>query len=510
MKKRSKIIALVTTLCLCLSMFVVGVLAATSATFNVTSTLNFTADGVYIMVDASLKQGADVATAAVLSGEGKPTGQTTYKAYSYPRESGQDYPNGEPSTTYFVNESGAQASTWAIGDINYTSTNKVVVYEFTVSNYSPFEVQGTVSGISEALAAYVEQGQLTITTYTGTSSSSATATGSPTYTFNIPARTNETTPGQACYKIAVTLNDFMNPLATGTIEMNVSFEEYEPLSAREYLEWVSDDPDTETLNDGYWTLTMGEYQGTPLVWRMVLKEEENNDVSSVVNYTQDTVLSGSYYFLLDTYIEDVFKCSFENNFTSSDLYPRLDEYGSTVNVNDYAVSNIREYLTGVNVYRGYTSSGSNRIPVLATGQTEPENFLDKFNITTSPVYSMIEGRTLSDLYSKMGSHTSGVAVTFDTDVENGVGELAGIDPDTTKDKLWLLSYYEASKITLIQNISADSGARSWDALYWLRSPISSSTSTGSVCAVGSSGLIYNNYYAYYAHCARPAFKISIN
>ncbi len=53
MKKRSKIIALVTTLCLCLSLFVVGVLAVTSATFNVTSTLNFTADGVYVMVDGA-------------------------------------------------------------------------------------------------------------------------------------------------------------------------------------------------------------------------------------------------------------------------------------------------------------------------------------------------------------------------------------------------------------------------------------------------------------------------
>lgn len=230
MKKRSKIIALVTTLCLCLSLFVVGVLAATSAKFNVTSTLNFTADGVYVMVDASLKQGADVSTAQVLSGEGAPTGQTTYKAYSYPRASGQDYPNGQPSTTYFVNESGAQADTWDIGDINYTSTNKVVVYEFTVSNYSPFEVQGTVQGISEALETYVEQGQLSITTYTGTSSSSATVTDVPTYNFTIPARTNETTPGVTCYKIAVTLNDFMNNLATGEIEMNVSFTEKQAIT----------------------------------------------------------------------------------------------------------------------------------------------------------------------------------------------------------------------------------------------------------------------------------------
>ncbi|HIV01406.1 MAG TPA: hypothetical protein IAA62_02495 [Candidatus Caccopulliclostridium gallistercoris] len=502
MKKRRKIIALVTTLCLCLSLFVVGVLAATSAKFNVTSTLNFTADGVYVMVDASLKQGADVGTAAVLA-EGAPT-QPTFKAYSYPRETGQDYPNGAASTTYFVDSTGAQVDTWAIGDINYTSTNKVVVYEFTVSNYSPFEVQGTVSGISEALVTYVEQGQLTIATYTGTSSSSATATASPTYSFNIPARTNETTPGVTCYKIAVTLNNFMNNLATGEIVMNVSF--VKTPTAADYLTWVADDPDTTTANDGYWTLTMGEYQGTPLKWRMVLKEnEEGTDVESVANYTQDTALSGSYYFLLDTYKANVFNCSFENNYTNSSPYPRLDEYKSTVNVNDYAVSNIREYLTGTDVYRGYTRSGSNRIPELATGQEKEENFLDVFNITSSPVYNLIEGRTLSDLYSRMAQGTSGTAVTFDTDVKNGVGELAGIDPDTTKDKLWLLSYYEAYKIT--GNKSPDSGARSWGANYWLRSP--SSSVTNFVNYVYASGKIGTALTAYLTYCARPAFKISI-
>ena len=237
MKKRSKIIALVITLCLCLSMFTIGVLAATSASLSVTSSLNFTADGVYVMVDASLKQGADVENATVLSGEGGPTGQTTFKAYSYPRASGQDYPSGEPSTTYFVNERGAQVSAWAIGDITYTSTNTVVVYEFLVSNYSNFEVQGMVEGISDILDVYVTSGQISIVTYTGTSSESADATDPPTYTFNIPARINETTPGIVCYKIVVALNDFMNTLTTGEIEMNVSFKEKELEPVYEYFQY---------------------------------------------------------------------------------------------------------------------------------------------------------------------------------------------------------------------------------------------------------------------------------
>lgn len=226
MKKRSKIIALVTTLCLCLSMFTIGVLAATSASLSVTSTLNFEAKGVYVMVDASLKQGADVSTAQVLSGEGAPTGQATYKAYSYSRIGGtgadQHAPDGSASSDTFLKVDGSPAGDWAIGDITYTSENVVVVYEFLVSNYSPFEVTGTVEGISEALTSYTDQ--LSITTYTGTTSADATATSSPTYTFTIPARTNETTPGVTCYKIAVTLNNFMSELATGAININVSFE----------------------------------------------------------------------------------------------------------------------------------------------------------------------------------------------------------------------------------------------------------------------------------------------
>ena len=288
---------------------------------------------------------------------------------------------------------------------------------------------------------------------------------------------------------------------------------YEPTYAKDYIKWV-ENSDTTDVEDGYWTLTMGEYEGTPLVWRMVLKEEENNDVSSVVGYTQDTELSGSYYFLLDTYIAGVFQCSFENwyYYSTTNQY-RLDAYNDTVNVNDYAVSNIREYLTGVNVYRGYTRSGSSASSGYThtpstdniIGQTEKENFITKFNIDNSPIYSIIEGRSLSDLYSRMAFGTAGITVDFDTDVKNGVEELAGIDPDTTKDKLWLLSYYEAYKIT--GSKSADSGARRWGDGYWLRSP-SSSLGNNYVYSVLLSGLL--DYYgdASFHHCARPAFKIS--
>ena len=222
MSKRVRITAIVATLCVCLSLFVVGVLSATTATLNVTSTLRFEADGVYVMVDASLKQGADVGSATVLSGEGEPTGQATYTAYSYKKTTDSNAPDGSASSDTFLQADGTTpAGDWAIGDIYFTSQNIVVVYEFMVYNYSEFEVTGTVTGVSEALASHTDK--LSVTTYTGTTSADATLTNT-TYTFNIPARTSTTEPGQACYKIAITLNRFIDNFETNQINMGVNFE----------------------------------------------------------------------------------------------------------------------------------------------------------------------------------------------------------------------------------------------------------------------------------------------
>ncbi len=514
MGKRARITALITTLCLCLSLFVVGVLAATSATFNVTSTLNFTADGVYVMVDASLKQGADVSSAQVLSGTEAPTGQTTYKAYSYPRMATgttPDAPNGQPSTTHFVNESGAQASSWAIGDINYTSTNKVVVYEFMIYNYSNFEVTGMVSGVSDVLSSYVSQGQLSITTYTGTTSADATATGSPTYSFTIPARTSETTPGQACYKIAVTLNNFMINLATGQIEMDINFCDTNSLGAIDFVQWNS--------SEEYYYLEMGELSdGTPLEWRLVLErtDSEADPTDSTVDgvteagFTGDkTELEGkTYYFLLNTWTggtnfsDSPDACSFNNYYTNG---YNSNYSGNAVSASDYASSTIRKYITGTKVLRSFANNAP--APHTSSGQTEdtPDDFLSKYSIEENPVYNLIEGRTLADLYTKMGRPFSNPSnIEYNATVAAGDSTLGtAAIPNTVVDKLWLLSNYEAYEITGSDS-SSNAGVRVWNSDYWLRTPRSSA-----VYYVWPSGeFMYEKDDASGAYCARPAFMMS--
>ncbi len=498
MKKKTRIIGSISALAISMAMLTCGVLAASQVNLDVTSSVSFEAKGVYVKVNGQIQKGASTGSLA----DAVDTTGTDYKyiGYSYDAVTEQTE-TGTTATTFDDTPAGTASNgtmtAWSIGTIEFDETNKVIRYSFTFTNYSEFPVNATITNYST-----VDGSTPALTTALAAFGGDVTAEESVTGgVIQIPAL-SDSTPGTANYTITLTLNNFSSSLSQ-PIALNFEFTKLETIA--DYLTWVADDKDTTTANDGYWTLTMGDYKGRPLVWRMVLKEE-GNDVSNVLNYTQNTALSGSYYFLLDTYIEDVFACSFENNYTHSHISSnRLDQYKNKVNVNDYAVSNIREYLTGVNVYRGCSERSYDRKPALATGQEKEENFLDVFNITNSLVYNLIEGRSLSDLYSRMSGSTSVTAVEFDTDVRNGVTGVAGINPDTTKDKLWLLSSYEASKITRTQSSAADSGARSWNAKYWLRSPHPSYTTDEAYIEPSGQSFITN---AFYTRCARPAFKIS--
>ena len=218
MSKRVRITAIVATLCVCLSLFVVGVLSATTATLNVTSTLRFEADGVYVMVDGKLKQGTAVDALDL-------TTFSTYTGYSYKKATDSNAPDGSASSSTFLQADGTTpAGDWAIGEITFTSTNKVVIYEFTVNNYSEFDVTATITtNIAEELADEIANNQLTLDTYKDDIKDT-----SPSFTFDIPARTSVTTPGSTTYKIVVTLTNFMSSISTNEITMDFLFKEYEP------------------------------------------------------------------------------------------------------------------------------------------------------------------------------------------------------------------------------------------------------------------------------------------
>ena len=146
MKKRAKIIAIVSTLCLCLSLFIVGVLSAITTSLSVTSTIGFKSNGAYVMVDGQLRQGATKDSATLQSGA---PATYKYKGYSYNCIGGtgadKDKPDGTASLENFVDASGASNATWAIGEINFTNELPVAVYHFTFTNYSAMMVIVSVS-----------------------------------------------------------------------------------------------------------------------------------------------------------------------------------------------------------------------------------------------------------------------------------------------------------------------------------------------------------------------------
>lgn len=230
MKKRTKIIAISITLCMCLSMFVVGVLANITVSFNVTSTLNFIADSVYVMAEGEIKLGNDYTSAS------KPTeipegSDYDYIGYSYtPIGSGNNAPIASQAPTGFTDN-------WEINAINFSSENKVVVYYFKFTNYSNFEVMATnVNNISTVESNL--QNQISVQTYID-----GAATASKTYNVVIPAKSGET-PGTKTLEIVITLTDFMTPITSEMLEFTFTFEKYEDTS--KYFNIVNY---TDLLND---------------------------------------------------------------------------------------------------------------------------------------------------------------------------------------------------------------------------------------------------------------------
>ena len=623
MSKRFRIATLVTTLCLCLSMLVVGVLAATTASFSVTSNLTFKADGVYVMVDAKLKQGATVQGASVVSGEGAPSGNSTYKAYSYKKSISGDYPNGEPYSQTFLNASGTSAGDWTIGDINFTKTNKVVVYEFAVSNYSEFEVGANITeNLQIELQQYIEQNILTLQTYVGD-----TATSTPSFNFTIPARTSETTPGTQTYKIVVTLNSYTASFNTNQIEINFEFAKvstvqvtnvslsgattgtyndltggrelndiidlsgitfktgettitipmksnsdkyiknivsydsgavtynttgtsgttfvhstslYLPNNSSEskdlkiYVNNNSGSPKTisglkvsfeekesllqaDTTNN-YWYIEMGTIMGQTqseyIRWKYIASVDDRTGSDVATKYSTfnaNTKPTGQGYFLLETDVltaigkdgtNNMIEVSFNNDYTnSSTSYHNLNGW-TNVLANDYATSNVRQYINGYDSYDSYTGSG-------ITGYTPDGRYSNMYtdlniDIENDIIYKQIVTRALGDLYQDNTNST-----TNPTDVP--FPDLSGADvgykyQSTDEDKFWLLSYYEV--YNLVGSSSLD---RIWPTgsanIYWLRSPYLS-ISRGAYF-VDTSGSFLYNYVNSSSFAARCAFKFSI-
>ena len=225
MKKRVKIISVITSLCFCLSLLVVSVLAAQSVSFNVSSTLTFEATDVFVKAEGNLKQGSTPDDATVQTENIPANANYTYVGYSYNRAGSgadPDAPGGAPLNN-FVYTSGAEASSWTIGDIKFSSDLPVVVYDFKFTNYSDFDVQANITVTQGAgLQTLVTNGDVVV--------------AGETNTVYMLARDDSSDLDTATFRVIVQLKDFTSSFTASdvTLNMNVSFEKFTPVESSTY------------------------------------------------------------------------------------------------------------------------------------------------------------------------------------------------------------------------------------------------------------------------------------
>ena len=277
--------------------------------------------------------------------------------------------------------------------------------------------------------------------------------------------------------------------------------------------------------ENYYYLEMGYHNGNPVRWRYVA--DVTNGVASATRFVPSSTnapdtTKGKGMFILETCLVDSVSTitsgaasstqdhivTFQNSSitSGSNIYvKKSDGTASTILSNDYAASDVREFLTASN-------GGTNAITGQAVG-----SFMDLIGIDeTNSIYKRIVGRTLNDLYSGIGvsNTTTFTPPTFKSVPSQFSGQ--------TRDKFWALSADEAYRIlggntnggnempwendAYYEYLSGIGWSSSeCNAIYWLRTP----GGNDYVYNI-SGGKIVSNWLANTNRTVRPAFVLNFD
>lgn len=449
--KRTKLLASIMACVMCISFLAVGVWAAVSVNFGLGASLQFTPEGIFVELSGQVYRGDSASTLEPLTSDPR---------FTLEKQTNFDNSSSEPSGNFPL-------QSWDIDNLTFTPVDRFIEIRVTIKNHSAFAITATPT-------AQLNNQDIVSSTFTN-----FTVTDNRTESGVLKSGEIKT------YSILVELNENSTAFTGNALSVSFAFDSL--------LTWIEN---STVYENGYWTLTMGEYEGTPLVWRMIGKEE-NGDVENILSYDQNTELKGSYYFILDTYFSvlDMAYLSGEKFESQGD---RTDEY-TGARLDDYAASDVRQFMVG----------------------EEETDFIKLFSIDESPIYSVVEGRTLQDLYKKnyfdrsnINSYQDFVDVEYDTIVNEKI-------PSTTSDKFWLASAYELYKTSGVENFRNESGYLD-DCVtismieffgeipycFWTRTPYENSTYQ--VYNVGVNDVLANEepMVSHAEYSIRPCFKIS--
>ena len=293
--------------------------------------------------------------------------------------------------------------------------------------------------------------------------------------------------------------------------LQVSFEEKESLLQ------------ADTTNN-YWYVEMGTVMGQTqseyIRWKYIASVDDStgSDVATkYATFDANTAPTGEGYFYLETNVlsaigrdgtNNMIEVSFNNeyiyNSSHTPQYYHQQHGWTNVQANDYATSNVRQYINGNDSYDSYPSGSSSSTGYTPSGRLS--NMYTDLNINTEDaVFEKIVARSLGELYQdNTNSTTNPIDVTF-PDLSRADAGYQYQKAD--EDAFWLLSYYEVYKL-----VGSSDSDRVWPTgsanYYWLRSPYSSFSNRAYI--VYTSGTLNNgNVYSYY-NAARAAFKFSIS
>ena len=126
--KRTRIVALVSTLCICLALLATGVWAAVSTVnFSLNGNLKYYPEGVYVELSGQVYRGDSLDTLEPI---------TSNSRFTLEKQTNFDYTDGEPSGNFPIKR-------WDIGSLPFAPQLRFIKIEVNVTNYSDFEIIGT-------------------------------------------------------------------------------------------------------------------------------------------------------------------------------------------------------------------------------------------------------------------------------------------------------------------------------------------------------------------------------
>ena len=272
-----------------------------------------------------------------------------------------------------------------------------------------------------------------------------------------------------------------------------------------------------TTNDSYadiypYYIEMGERENQGKIKWLIIGtrtiDSDNNETYAALTtedktaFSKGLMLNKTYVMLsekvLYTESTDNYGISFQNAFAdSSSTTPAYKNTNNDYSAQDYATSNVRSYLKGNTVQRASSYASG----VYSPSGTQV-NLMTTYNLADDKMYNKIQGRTLTSLYSNIGTFNSS-AIKWSSDYSGTDENLKG----TTSDKLWLLSESEVTDLlgttSSLLKTSTYGGTASRLASWWLRSPYSSRANY--VRYVTYNGSLLNDSADHVDHGSRAAF-----